>query len=100
MAAVAPHRAGSAEIYALTAEEGGRRTPFGTGYRPQFFFGVTNVTGEIEQDEQAEAGLVQPGERRTVGFRLDKPVAFEPGMRFALRDGSLTIGAGRVTQVR
>ncbi len=96
---VTPHAAGEAEIYVLTAEEGGRRTPFVSGYKPQFFFGMTDVTGTIELPEAQEPEVVQPGDRRSVRFRLEKPVAFEAGMRFALREGGSTVGAGLVTQV-
>ena len=96
---VTPHLGGAAEIYVLTAKEGGRRTPFGDGYKPQFFFGTTHVTGTIEVPNAEGTELVGPGDHRTVRFRLDKPVAFEAGMRFALREGGATVGAGLVTQV-
>jgi len=96
---VTPHAAGEAEIYVLTAEEGGRRTPFVSGYKPQFFFGMTDVTGTIELPEAQEPEVVQPGDRRSVRFRLEKPVAFEAGMRFALREGGSTVGAGLVTKL-
>ena len=91
-----PHRRGEAELYALGAEEGGRHTPFGTGYAPQFFFGTTDVTGTVEVPGDA---LVTPGSRAKVGFSLHRPVGIEPGMRFALREGGRTIGAGVVTRV-
>ncbi|MEL6182094.1 MAG: elongation factor Tu [Myxococcota bacterium] len=94
---IAPHIAGAAELYILTPKEGGRRTPFGTGYRPQFFFGTTDVTGMIEL---AEAELVYPGDRAAIQFELIKAIGLEPGMRFALREGGRTIGAGVVTTVR
>ncbi len=98
---VTPRLAGEAEIYVLAAEEGGRRTPFGSDYMPQFFFGLTAVTGAVELPlleaaEQSE--VVSPGERRSLRFRLEKPVAFEAGMRFALREGGRTVGAGKVTR--
>ena len=80
----------------LTAKEGGRHTPFGTGYMPQFFFGATDVTGTLEID----GDLANPGDRvARPASRSKKPVAIEPGMRFALREGGRTIGAGRVTGV-
>jgi elongation factor Tu len=92
-----PHAAGEAELYVLSAQEGGRHTPFGTGYTPQFFFGSTDVTGTVEVVGE---GLVQPGARARVGFRLLRPIGVEPGMRFAIREGGKTIGAGVVTAVR
>jgi elongation factor Tu len=94
--AITPHAAGTAEIFVLTAKEGGRRTPFGTGYQPQFFFGTTDVTGVIDVGED---GSVNPGDRATITFRLQKPVGIEPGVRFAVREGGRTIGAGVVLSV-
>ena len=97
---VKPHVTGQAEIYVLDTREGGRHTPFGTGYEPQFFFGPTDVTGAVEVlDTPTGDGLVHPGQRSRVGFRLQRPVAIEPGMRFAIREGGRTVGAGRVTAV-
>ena len=90
------HLAGSAEIFVLTKDEGGRHTPFGTGYTPQFFFGASDVSATLETTDNA---LVEPGDRATVGFKLDKPSAFEPGMRFAIREGGKTVGAGVVLEV-
>ncbi|MEZ6029396.1 MAG: elongation factor Tu [Hyphomonadaceae bacterium] len=87
---------GRAQIFVLTAEEGGRHTPFAGGYRPQFFFGVTDVTGVIVVDESR---VVNPGDRADVSFVLAKPVGFEPGVRFAMREGGRTVGAGIVTEV-
>jgi elongation factor Tu len=92
---IQPHDAGEAELYVLTAAEGGRHTPFCTGYAPQFFFGATDVTGFIEV-----AGVVKPGERAKAAFRLQRAIGVEPGMRFALREGGKTVGAGVVTTVR
>ena len=96
--AVKPHAAGEAELYVLGAHEGGRHTPFGTGYEPQFFFGPTDVTGTLEV-LGAPDGLVRPGDRARVGFRLQHPIALEAGMRFAIREGGRTVGAGRVSAV-
>ena len=96
---VAPRTTGEAELYVLTAEEGGRRTPFRSGYKPQFFFGLTDVTGTVSLAEADEAAGVMPGDRKTVRFALERPVAFEAGMRFALREGGHTVGAGFVTEV-
>lgn len=87
---------GEAELFVLTAKEGGRHTPFGTGYMPQFFFGATDVTGTLEVPEGA---VVSPGDHAMVAFRFQRAVGLEPGMRFALREGSRTIGAGVVTRV-
>ena len=92
--AVKPHTTGEAEIFVLTWDEGGRHRPFSTGYRPQFYFGTTDVTGRIVV---ADNGLVHPGDRATVRFDLLKPVGMEQGMRFAIREGGRTIGAGIVT---
>jgi elongation factor Tu len=92
--AIKPHAAGEAEIFVLTREEGGRHRPFSTGYRPQFYFGTTDVTGRIVVADDA---LVHPGDRATVRFDLQKPVGVEPGMRFAIREGGRTVGAGIVT---
>ena len=94
--AVKPHAEGDAELYVLAKEEGGRHTPFATGYAPQFFFGPTDVTGTIDVGER----LVLPGDRAKVAFRLRRAVGLEPGMRFAVREGGRTVGAGVVTDVR
>lgn len=91
-----PHVEAEAELYVLSSEEGGRKTPFGTGYSPTFFFGATSVTGSIDVGE----AVVAPGDRASVAFRLIKPVGMEPGVRFALREGGRTVGAGVVTGVR
>jgi len=93
---IKPHSSGKAEILTLTEKEGGRHTPFGTGYSPQLFFGAADVTAVLDV---GEVGAVQPGDRATIGFNLKKPVACEPGMRFAIREGSKTVGAGMVTSV-
>ena len=95
---IRPHAAGSAELYSLAAEEGGRKTPFGIGYAPQFFFGTTHVTGRICAINNAD--VVSPGDRAVVQFELLRPVGVEPGMRFAVREGGRTIGAGIVTEVQ
>jgi elongation factor Tu len=93
--AIAPHATGEADVYVLTAKEGGRHTPFGTGYTPQFFFGTTDVTGTLD----VAGGVAQPGDRTRVKFRLLHAVGIEPGMRFALREGKKTVGAGVVLTV-
>ncbi|MCA9493919.1 MAG: elongation factor Tu, partial [Myxococcales bacterium] len=92
---VRPHRTASAEFFALSAAEGGRQRPFATGYQPQFFFGTTSVTGRFDTGE----GVVEPGDRATVRFELLKAVGMEPGVRFAVREGGRTIGAGVVLAV-
>jgi elongation factor Tu len=89
---------GEAELYVLTAKEGGRHTAFGAGYKPQFFFGTTDVTGEVAPS--TEGTKIEPGERTRIAFSLLSPVGLEPGMRFALREGGKTIGAGVVVAVR
>ncbi len=94
--AVTAHTRGRAQVFVLTPDEGGRHTPFGAGYRPQLFFGVTDVTGVLNPDDGAS---VHPGDRAEIGFELTKPVGIEPGVRFAIREGGRTVGAGIVTQV-
>jgi elongation factor Tu len=89
-----PHAAGRAEVFTLRADEGGRRTAFAHGYTPQLHFGATDVPARLLVDD-----AVSPGDRATVGFQLLHPVALEPGMRFAMREGGRTIGAGVVTDV-
>ncbi|MDP1828754.1 MAG: elongation factor Tu [Archangium sp.] len=91
-----PHRVGEAELFTLSEKEGGRHTPFGTGYMPQFYFGATDVTGTLE----VRGDAVVPGDRALVGFTLQRAVGIEAGMRFALREGGRTIGAGIITAVR
>ena len=81
----------------LSKEEGGRHTAFGSGYQPQFFFGTTDVTGVIRVENAT--GLVQPGEQADIDFELSKPVGIEKGVRFAMREGGKTVGAGVVTEV-
>lgn len=90
---IGAHSKGRAEIFVLTADEGGRHTPFATGYTPQFYFGAADVSATIEVDTEAP---VSPGDHATVGFALGKPTAFEVGMRFAIREGGKTVGAGKI----
>lgn len=94
--AIKAHTRGKAQVFVLSKEEGGRHTPFASGYRPQFFFGVTNVTGVIHTGDGA---VVEPGSQVEVGFELNRPVGIEPGVRFAIREGGKTVGAGLVTEV-
>lgn len=94
---VKPHQKFEAEMYALTKEEGGRHTPFFTKYRPQFFFRTADVTGTVTLPEGLE--MVMPGDNVTVSTELLTPVALEPGLRFAVREGSRTVAAGVVSKV-
>ena len=92
-----PHTNVRAEVYVLTKEEGGRHTPFFPGYRPQFYIRTTDVTGAIELPEGAE--MVMPGDNVEMGVELITPVAIEEGLRFAIREGGRTVGAGVVTSI-
>jgi elongation factor Tu len=94
---ITPHRKFKAEAYILTKEEGGRHTPFFTGYRPQFYFRTTDVTGDVKLAEGVE--MVMPGDNATVSIELITPVALEKGLRFAIREGGHTVGAGAVTEI-
>ena len=85
------------EVYVLSKEEGGRHTPFFSGYKPQFFFKTTNVTGEVGLPEDTE--MVMPGDNATVTVSLDKPVALDIGSHFAIREGGKTVGSGVITEV-
>jgi elongation factor Tu len=95
--AVRPGLEFKGEVYVLSKEEGGRHTPFFGGYRPQFFFRTTNVTGEVRLPEGTE--MVMPGDNAAVTVHLDKPVAFDVGSRFAIREGGKTVGSGVITEV-
>jgi elongation factor Tu len=94
---ITPHTKFEGEIYVLTKEEGGRHTPFFTGYRPQFYFRTTDVTGNLELLGGQE--MVMPGDNVTVKVELIQPIAMEEQLRFAIREGGRTIGAGTVTKV-
>jgi len=94
---ITPHKEFEAEIYVLTKEEGGRHTPFSKGYKPQFYIRTTDVTGEIELPKDTE--MVMPGDTVNVGVKLQKEVAMEEQMRFAIREGGKTVGAGVVTKI-
>lgn len=96
-ASITPHTKAKAEIYVLTKDEGGRHTAFISGYRPQFYFRTTDVTGVLTLPEGVE--MVMPGDNLAVEISLQKPIAMEPGQRFAIREGGRTIGAGRVTEI-
>ncbi|MBX4189146.1 elongation factor Tu [Candidatus Parcubacteria bacterium] len=94
---VTPHTEFTAEVYVLKKEEGGRHTPFFTGYKPQFYIRTTDVTGEVTLNEGVE--MVMPGDTATFNVKLVAPVAMEEQMRFAIREGGKTVGAGVVTKV-
>lgn len=94
---VKPHRKFMAEVYVLSKEEGGRHTPFFTNYRPQFYFRTTDVTGAVTLPEGTE--MVMPGDNVTVNIELLTPIAMEKAMRFAIREGGRTVGAGRVAEI-
>jgi elongation factor Tu len=95
---IKPHTEFSAQVYVLTKDEGGRHTPFFNGYRPQFYLRTTDVTGEIKLPEGVE--MVMPGDNIEMQVSLITPIAIEPGLRFAIREGGRTVGAGAVTSVR
>ena len=94
---ITPHTKFTAEVYGLTKEEGGRHTPFFKGYRPQFYFRTTDVTGTIELPEGTE--MVMPGDNITMTVQLICPIAMEAGLRFAIREGGHTVGAGVVAKI-
>ncbi len=95
---IKPHRHFECEVYVLSKEEGGRHTPFFKGYRPQFYFRTTDVTGDIELPAGVE--MVMPGDNTQFEVNLIQPVAMEEGLRFAIREGGRTVGAGVVTKIR
>jgi elongation factor Tu len=94
---ITPHTKFKAEAYVLTKEEGGRHTPFFTGYRPQFYFRTTDVTGDVKLPQGVE--MVMPGDNVSCEVALITPVALEKGLRFAIREGGHTVGAGAVTEI-
>jgi elongation factor Tu len=94
---ITPHTEFAAQVYILTKEEGGRHTPFFTNYHPQFYFRTTDVTGHIKLPEGTE--MVMPGDNTEMQVELQKPIAMEEGLRFAIREGGRTVGAGRVIKI-
>jgi elongation factor Tu len=94
---ITPHTKFKAEVYVLTKEEGGRHTPFFSGYRPQFYFRTTDVTGVATLNEGVE--MVMPGDNSQLTIELIAPIAMEKGLRFAIREGGRTVGAGTVSEV-
>ena len=94
---ITPHTKFRAEMYALSKEEGGRHTPFFTGYRPQFFFRTTDITGVLTLDEGVE--MIMPGDNATINVELINPIAMEKELRFAIREGGRTVGAGVIGEI-
>ncbi len=94
---ITPHRKFEAKVYVLSKEEGGRHKPFFKGYRPQFYFRTTDVTGQVELPEDTE--MVMPGDNVELSVTLIAPIAMEDGLRFAIREGGRTVGAGVVTRI-
>jgi elongation factor Tu len=94
---ITPHKKFKAEVYVLKKEEGGRHTPFFTNYRPQFYFRTTDVTGVVKLPDGVE--MVMPGDNINIDVELITPIAAEEGLRFAIREGGRTVGAGVVTKI-
>jgi len=94
---ITPHKKFTGSVYILKKEEGGRHTPFFKGYRPQFYFRTTDVTGTVKLPEGAE--MVMPGDNVTLDIELISPIACEEGLRFAIREGGRTVGAGVVSKI-
>jgi elongation factor Tu len=94
---ITPHTEFKCEVYVLSKEEGGRHTPFFNKYRPQFYFRTTDVTGEVELPAGVE--MVMPGDNVSLTVKLIQPIAMEKGLKFAIREGGRTVGAGQVTEI-
>jgi elongation factor Tu len=94
---VTPHMHFKCEVYVLGKDEGGRHTPFFNGYRPQFYFRTTDVTGDVNLPDGVE--MVMPGDNVSLEVKLLSPIAMEKGLRFAIREGGRTVGAGQVTEI-
>jgi elongation factor Tu len=94
---ITPHTEFKAEVYVLSKEEGGRHTPFFNKYRPQFYFRTTDVTGEVELNAGTE--MIMPGDNTSLSVKLIQPIAMEKGLKFAIREGGRTVGAGQVTEI-
>jgi elongation factor Tu len=94
---IKPHRKFKGEVYVLSKEEGGRHTPFFSGYRPQFYFRTTDVTGNLQLAAGIE--MIMPGDNAALEAELICPIAMEKGQRFAIREGGRTVGAGVVTEI-
>jgi elongation factor Tu len=95
---ITPHKKFKAEVYVLSKEEGGRHTPFFSNYRPQFYFRTTDVTGTVKLPEGVE--MVMPGDNIAIEVELITPIAMEKTIRFAIREGGKTVGAGRVSEIK
>ena len=94
---IKPHTEFEAEVYILTKDEGGRHTPFFKGYKPQFYFRTTDVTGDIELPAGVE--MVMPGDNIKMNVKLQQPIAMTEGLRFAIREGGRTVGSGVVSKI-
>ena len=94
---IKPHKKFKAEVYVLSKDEGGRHTPFFDNYRPQFYFRTTDVTGSVKLPEGVE--MVMPGDNVSIEVELLTPIAMEKTIRFAIREGGRTVGAGRVSEI-
>jgi elongation factor Tu len=94
---ITPHTEFEGQIYVLTKEDGGRHKPFFNNYRPQFYFRTTDVTGSIALPEGTE--MVMPGDNTSIKVELQKPIAMDEGLRFAIREGGRTVASGRVTKI-
>jgi elongation factor Tu len=94
---ITPHTVFDGQVYVLSKEEGGRHTPFFNNYRPQFYFRTTDVTGSVQLPEGTE--MVMPGDNTQIHVELIQPIAMEEGLRFAIREGGRTVGAGRVIKI-
>ena len=94
---ITPHKKFTAEVYVLTKDEGGRHTPFFNNYRPQFYFRTTDVTGSVTLPDGVE--MVMPGDNVSITVELITPIAMEKTIRFAIREGGRTVGAGRVADI-
>ena len=94
---IKPFSRAKAEVYVLGKDEGGRHTPFFDGYKPQFYIRTTDITGEIKLPDGVE--MVMPGDNITMGISLINPIALEEGLRFAIREGGRTVGAGVITSI-
>ena len=94
---VTPHTEIEAEVYILSKDEGGRHTPFFTGYKPQFFIRTADITGDVTLPEGVE--MVMPGDSAKMKIKLIAPIAMEEGLRFAIREGGHTVGAGVITKI-
>ena len=94
---ITPHISAEAEVYVLNKEEGGRHTPFFNGYKPQLYIRTSDITGELNLPEGVE--MVMPGDNITMTIKLITPIALEEGLRFAIREGGRTVGAGVFTKI-